>query len=56
MHISTLYNKKTICLFNNHDPKGKWYPANYNAKIFRSREGINKIKPKTILNFISNLI
>ena len=22
MHISTLYNKKTICLFNNHDPKG----------------------------------
>ena len=56
MHISTLYNKKTICLFNNHDPKGKWYPANCNAKIFRSAQGINKIKPKTILNFISNFI
>ena len=25
MHLATLYSKKTLCLFNNHDREGKWY-------------------------------
>ena len=53
---STIYNKKTICLFNNHDPEGKWFPANHKAKIFRSKKGVNNIKAETVLNFISNFI
>ena len=56
MHVATIYNKKTICLFNNHDPEGKWFPANHKAKIFRSKKGVNNIKAETVLNFISNFI
>ena len=33
MHIFTIYSIKTICMFNNHDPIGKWYPENKNAVI-----------------------
>ena len=43
MHLSTLFKKKTICLFNNHDPIGKWYPSNNNAIILRSNKGVNSI-------------
>lgn len=45
MHVSTLFKKKTICLFNNHDPEGKWYPLNKNAIILRDQMGVNKISP-----------
>ena len=44
MHLATLYSKKTLCLFNNHDP-GKWYPANKKAIKIRSNNGINSINP-----------
>ena len=37
MHVASLYSKKTLCLFNNHDPLGKWYPANKNAIIIRPK-------------------
>jgi ADP-heptose:LPS heptosyltransferase len=50
MHIASLYKKKTICLFNNHDPLGKWYPANNNAIIFRPKEGVNYINPYKVFN------
>ena len=50
MHIATLYSKKTLCLFNNHDPKGKWYPANKNAIKIRSKFGIDSIKPYYVFN------
>ena len=43
MHIATLFKKKTICLFNNHDPIGKWYPINRNAIILRPKKGVNLI-------------
>ena len=36
MHVASLYSK-TLCLFNNHDPLGKWYPANKNAIIIRPK-------------------
>ena len=56
MHVASLYQKKSLCLFNNHDPEGKWYPINKNAIIIRPNKGVNKIKPnevfkKFILNF-----
>ena len=43
MHVSTLFKKKTICLFNNHDPIGKWHPVNNNAIILRSNKSVNSI-------------
>ncbi len=56
MHIASLFSKKTICLFNNHDPFGKWHPSNKNAIIFRSNKGVNGINPfkvfKRLFNFI----
>ncbi len=45
MHVASLYSKKTLCLFNNHDPLGKWYPANKNAIIIRPKNGVNTISP-----------
>lgn len=50
MHIATLFSKKTLCLFNNHDPKGKWYPANRNAIKLQSKFGINSINPYYVFN------
>ena len=50
MHIATLFNKKTICLFNNHDPIGKWYPVNKNAIILRPKKGINSINSYKVFN------
>jgi len=50
MHIATLFKKKTICLFNNHDPIGKWYPANKNAIILRPKKGINLINSYKVFN------
>ncbi len=45
MHLATLFKKRTICLFNNHDPIGKWNPSNKNAIILRSKGGVNSINP-----------
>ncbi len=45
MHIASLFSKNTICLFNNHDPVGKWYPTNKNSNVIRSSRGVNKINP-----------
>jgi ADP-heptose:LPS heptosyltransferase len=50
MHLATLYEKKTICLFNNHDPKGKWYPSNKNAIILRPNKGVNLINPYKVFS------
>ncbi len=50
MHIATLFQKKTICLFNNHDPAGKWYPLNKNAIILRPNRGINFINSYKVFN------
>lgn len=50
MHIATLYKKKSICLFNNHDPEGKWYPANENAIILRPKGGVHKTNPYKVFN------
>ena len=56
MHVASLYDKKTVCLFNNHDPIGKWYPLNKNAYIFRSNEGVEKILPSKVFKKITKLI
>ena len=50
MHMATLFKKKTICLFNNHDPIGKWYPANKNAIILRPKKGVNLINSYKVFN------
>lgn len=56
MHVASLYNKKSICLFNNHDPIGKWFPLNKNAHIFRPNEGVEKILPSKVFKKITKLI
>ena len=54
MHVASLYKKKIICLFNNHDPYGKWFPSNKEAIIIRPNNGIDNISPyKVIKNFIN---
>tara|TARA_A100001015_G_C15010528_1_gene722852 strand:+ start:734 stop:1648 length:915 start_codon:yes stop_codon:yes gene_type:complete len=50
MHIATLFKKKTICLFNNHDPIGKWYPVNRNAIILRPKKGVHLISSYKVFN------
>ena len=50
MHIATLFKKKTICLFNNHDPIGKWYPVNRNAIILRPKKGVHLINSYKVFN------
>ena len=56
MHIASLFSKKTICLFNNHDPIGKWHPSNKNAVILRSEKGINGINPYKVYNKLIKFI
>ncbi len=56
MHVSTIFSKKTICLFNNHDPIGKWDPSNENAIIFRSKNGVNGIKPISVYKKLDTII
>jgi heptosyltransferase II len=56
MHVSTLFKKKTLCLFNNHDPLGKWYPTNNNAIILRSNESVNSINSyKVFIKLIQSI-
>lgn len=43
MHLATLFKKKNISLFNNHDVFGKWFPLNSNAYIIRLKGDINTI-------------
>ena len=57
MHVSTIYNKKVICLFDNtKDPYGKWFPENKNALILIPKNGICEITPYLVFNKIKNLI
>ena len=56
MHLATLFSKKTLCLFNNHDPEGKWYPANKKAIKIRSNNGINSINPYFIFKKLNRFI
>ena len=48
--------KKTVCLFNNHDPVGKWYPCNKNAIVLRDRFGVNNIRPNKVFKKFLKLI
>ena len=56
MHIASLFQKKTICLFNNHDPIGKWFPANKNSIILRPRTGVDSISPYKVFKKTTKLI
>jgi len=56
MHIATLFKKKTICLFNNHDPIGKWYPVNNKAIILRPKDGVNSINSYKVFNILIKTI
>jgi ADP-heptose:LPS heptosyltransferase len=52
MHVASLYKKKSICLFNNHDPHGKWFPINNESIIIRPKNGIDKINPYKVFKNI----
>ena len=54
MHVATLFKKKTICLFNNHDPKGKWFPLNENANVVWSNKGIKHISHYKVFKEVNN--
>ena len=56
MHLASLYDRKSICLFNNHDPIGKWYPINKNSHILRNKFGVNKISHIKVFKLCTNLI
>ena len=56
MHIATLYNKDTICLFNNHDPEGKWYPLSKKSYIFRDKKGVDEISPYKVYKKLASII
>ena len=51
-----MQTKKTICLFNNHDPIGKWYPVNKNSIVIRPKKGVNTISPYFVFSKIKNLL
>ena len=52
MHVASLYKKNIICLFNNHDPWGKWFPSNKEAVIIRPNNGIDNISPYKVLKIL----
>ena len=52
MHLCSVYQKKIVALFNNHDPEGKWYPLNAKAQILRPFNGIQFLKPEKVFTTI----
>ena len=56
MHIASFYQKKNVCIFNNHDPHGKWFPLNKNAKLYRLKGDINTISPNLVYSGIKNFL
>jgi len=52
MHVASLYKKNIICLFNNHDPFGKWFPSNKEAVIIRPNNGVENICPYKVLKVL----
>ena len=56
MHVASLFEKKTVCLFNNHEPVGKWYPSNKKAIVLRDRLGVNNIRPNKVFKIFLKLI
>ena len=56
MHIASFYQKKNVCIFNNHDPYGKWFPLNKNAKLYRLKGDINTISPNLVYLGVKNFL
>lgn len=56
MHLATLFQKKNIALFNNHDFYGKWFPLNKNSYVIRLEGDINTIELSHIFRGIKKLI
>ena len=56
MHLATVFKKKCVCIFNNHDYYNKWFPINSNAKIIRLNTDINTIKPTEVYQKIKQLL
>ncbi len=55
MHLATLFQKKNIALFNNHDFYGKWFPLNKNSYVIRLEGDINTIGLNHIFKGIKKL-
>ena len=55
MHLATLFQKKNISLFNNHDFYGKWFPLNKNSYVIRLDGDINTIGLTHIFKGIKKL-
>tara|TARA_A100001388_G_C28774776_1_gene506582 strand:+ start:70 stop:717 length:648 start_codon:yes stop_codon:yes gene_type:complete len=56
MHLATLFKKKNISLFNNHDDYGKWFPLNDNSYIIRLKGGINTIEINDVFIGVKKLL
>ena len=56
MHIASFYQKKNVCIFNNHDPYGKWFPLNKNTKSYRLKGDINTISPNLVYLGVKNFL
>ena len=55
MHVASLYRKKNISIFNNHDPFGKWFPLNKKSKIISVNRSINFIKPEMVFKLFKDI-
>ncbi len=56
MHLCTIFQKKNVSIFNNHDFYGKWFPLNKNAKILRLEGDINTIQPNDVYEKVKKLL
>ena len=56
MHIASLYQKKNVSIFSNHDPYGQWFPLNKNAKIYRLEGDINTISPNLVYSGVKKFL
>lgn len=56
MHLCTIFQKKNVSIFNNHDFYGKWFPLNKNAKILRLEGDINTIQPNNVYEKVKKLL
>ena len=52
MHIASAFKKKGIAIFGITSEKGRWFPLNFNQKIFYPRKNIDEIKVEEVFDIV----
>tara|TARA_B110000261_G_scaffold161581_1_gene203299 strand:+ start:269 stop:1210 length:942 start_codon:yes stop_codon:yes gene_type:complete len=52
MHVASCFQKHGVAIFGKLSEKGRFYPSNYNQKIYFPKNSVNDTKPNNVTKFI----